>query len=225
MQYEYPPQPISGKVPDWFGAPDWAPGEHNPMKDVYHQSHGRALGDSDSVTRPDPHNADGAITAEERIYPNELNLLSELDDISGNGIFDPANTQAQIHPDAGVFASHASQPGYLARERPFMASEVLDINTGKQTVYTPANAFYLDPRTPNVLQDLKLYEPGMPNTGGVQAPYASTWIPDTGAQAIGETAPGQVNHGMKVAFAITGIAVGIFAATLLTVGKRKSRKR
>lgn len=223
MKYLTPRQPFTGTPPDFFGAQDWAPGQQNPLQDVYHQSHGRALGDSDAVGAPDAYNADGAINAEEQVYPNELNVASALDDVVGNGIFDPANSQPQLHPDAGVFASHASQPGYLARERMFAPSEVLDINTGEPTVFTPANATYLDPRTPAVLKDRNLYEPGWPSTGGRPATAASTWIPMGPGQAISGVEAGQVAHGGKIMLAIAGVGVGILLGTLYTTKKKRRR--
>jgi hypothetical protein len=217
-------QPVTGTPPDFFGAPDWTVGAQNPVQDAFHASYGRSLGDSDETSAPSKALPDGSLSLrEQRSYPSELNLLSELDDVVGNGIFDPANSQAQIHPDAGVFASHASRPGYLARERMFGPSEVLDVNTGKPTVYVPANGFYLDPRTKDVLRDRDLYEPGWPSTGGQTAPSASTWIPTDAA--FGEVAAGQEKHGMKIMAAITCLGIGIFAGTVLMRKKKKPRSR
>lgn len=222
-------QRMTGKAPDYYGAPDWSPGSLNPLKDAFHINRGRALaGDADVPTGLDTGMPTGALNPnklrEQDVYPGELDLLAEVDDANGNGIFDAANAQPNIHPDAGVFAQNFSRPGYLARERQFYPSEVLDVNTGLPTIYTPANATYLDPRTPAVLRDRNLYEPGWPSTGGQSTPAASTWIPDQAALAIGDIAPGEEKHGLAIMVGIAGVGLGIFAATVL-MGKKGKRKR
>jgi hypothetical protein len=75
---------------------------------------------------------------------NELELLAEMDDVQGNGVFDPPGTHPNIHPDAGVFAARYSLPGYHAREIPFAKSEVLDATTGRPVIGVPSGAVSLD---------------------------------------------------------------------------------
>jgi len=115
-------------------------------------------------------------TVEEHAHPdnayavNELAFMRELDDVQGDGIFDPPGTHPNIYPDAGVFAARYSLPGYHVREVPFKYSEVRDATTGRQIIPVPSGAVALD--TPAKLAQLErnLYEPAQPvvwsNRGG-----------------------------------------------------------
>lgn len=93
---------------------------------------------------------------------NELQYLRELDDVQGDGIFDPPGTHPNIYPDAGVLAARYSLPGYHVREVPFMRSEVRDSTTGRPIVPVPNGAVSLD--TPVKLARLErfLYDPPQP---------------------------------------------------------------
>jgi hypothetical protein len=71
---------------------------------------------------------------------NELAVLAEMDDIQGNGIFDPYGSQKNIHPGAGVFATNYNLPGYHAREVPFSFSEERDVTTGRPIRAVPSGA-------------------------------------------------------------------------------------
>jgi hypothetical protein len=75
---------------------------------------------------------------------NELKLLAEADDVKCDGIFDPPGTQANIYPDAGILAARFGLPGYLARERMFAESEVIDATTGRPTIHVNAGAVSMD---------------------------------------------------------------------------------
>jgi hypothetical protein len=75
---------------------------------------------------------------------NELDVMSEMDDVQGNGVFDPPGTHPNIHPDAGVLAARYSLPGYHAREVPFAKSEVVDATTGRRVIGVPSGAVSLD---------------------------------------------------------------------------------
>lgn len=127
-------------------------------------------------------------------YPNELNALAELDDVQGNGIFDPAGSQPNIHPDEGIFGDREGLPGYIAREQPFAPSEVIDINTGKPVMYVPGNAFMMDPRTQWMLDEAKLYEPGLPTTGGHAVAQQSTVQPNQPGWTVPLMGLGQNNN-------------------------------
>lgn len=92
--------------------------------------------------------ADAIDVADESSDPgwasNELELLAEMDDVQGNGVFDPPGTHPNIHPDAGVLAARFSLPGYHAREIPFAKSEVVDATTGRHVIGVPSGAVSLD---------------------------------------------------------------------------------
>jgi hypothetical protein len=75
---------------------------------------------------------------------NELNLIAEGDDVQGNGVFDPPGTLPNVHADAGVMAGRFAWPGYLARERVFQKSEVIDVTTGRPLVYVNGGAVAMD---------------------------------------------------------------------------------
>lgn len=101
---------------------------------------------------------------------NELAMLRELDDVQGDGIFDPPGTHPNIYPDAGVLAARYALPGYHVREVPFKYSEVRDATTGRPIIPVPSGAVSLD--TPAKLAQLErnLYAPAQPivwsNRGG-----------------------------------------------------------
>ena len=75
---------------------------------------------------------------------NELEVYAEMDDVQGNGVFDPPGTHPNIHPDAGIMAARYSLPGYHAREVPFSKTEVVDATTGRRVIAVPSGAVSLD---------------------------------------------------------------------------------
>jgi len=101
---------------------------------------------------------------------NELEALRQLDDVQGDGIFDPPGTHPNIYPDAGVLAARYALPGYHVREVPFKYSEVRDATTGRPIIPVPNGAVSLD--TPAKLAQLErsMYNPSQPvvwsNRGG-----------------------------------------------------------
>jgi len=100
------------------------------------QRYGRQLAGADQ---------DGTMDDKDNAWAsNELEVLAELDDVQGSGIFDPAGTHPNIWPDAGVFAARYSLPGYSARERMFEKSEVRDATTGRPIVPVPSGAVAID---------------------------------------------------------------------------------
>lgn len=213
-----PSQPYTGSPFAYDqGPPDALPSATNSR--LYgHLGRGRHLGSLGATEQqPAP-----IMSADPHVqnYPNELDKLSVLDDVEGNGIFDADNTHGNIHPDAGVFADAASLPGYLAREKFFQPSEVIDVTTGLPIMYVPGNAFMLDPRTDAALAERALYIPGLPETGGEQTRLRSTVIPNESEWGVGEVTPpmepyepaSQTN--MFLVAAIAGLAVGGFAALM-----------
>ena len=75
---------------------------------------------------------------------NELRLMTEMDDVSGNGLFDPPSTRPNIYPDAGIMSSAYALPGYLARDRMYAPSEVIDANTGRPIQYVNGGTVSMD---------------------------------------------------------------------------------
>lgn len=119
-------------------------------------------------------------------YPSELESLSHMDDTSGNGIFDAYNSYPNINEDAGVFADQASMPGYLMREKFFDGKgEVIDVNTGRPSVFIPGTSFMIDRRLPGTLDAERLYIPGWPGTEHARTvPQLSTVVPDGPSWAV-----------------------------------------
>lgn len=74
--------------------------------------------------------------------------LEEQDDTYGSGIFDPEGRAGTANPNMGVFASHDSLPGYLAREVPFTVSrDVTDITDDADVVIVPGGGMsYIESR-------------------------------------------------------------------------------
>lgn len=211
-----PSQPYTGSpFPYDQGPPDGLPSGTNSRlyRPLSRGRHLGSLGGSELVSAP-VRSADPNTLS----YPNELNSLAVRDDVDGNGIFDAFNTHGNIHPDAGVFADAASLPGYLAREKFFTPSEVIDVTTGEPVMYVPGNAFMLDPRTDAALAERNLYIPGLPETGGEQTPFYSTVIPNEGSLPVGATdepySPASSTQMFLVA-ALAGLAIGGFAALVV----------
>lgn len=254
MRYPvHPSTPFTGDLPPLTAWPsDLMPSGNNPMVDHYRMVRGRylaGLGQDDVPVSlaPDIRASPGEYGAasvpsadgpEYKDYPNELETLAELDDIQNNGIFDPPNSHGNIHPDAGVFAGRFSLPGYLARERFFRPSEVIDATTGDPIMFVPGNGFMLDPRTGQTLADISLYEPGMPDTGGVPIQGKSTWIPDEAAWPVERSGLAQADTEtpeprepasktvMFVAAGIAGLGLGLVAGLAFGGPKmRQNRKR
>jgi hypothetical protein len=72
-------------------------------------------------------------------YEDEIYAAEDQDDSFGSGIFDPPGRLGTANTDAGIFASHYSLPGYLARETPFAVSEdVSDVTSGAEVVMVPS---------------------------------------------------------------------------------------
>lgn len=227
MRYpRYQTQPNWGDLPspEGMGPNDMLPSAHNPHYDVYNMSRGRYLGSlgesSAGATAADIPIADRGITD----YPNELNALSERDDVQTNGIFDPPGSHGNVHPDDGLFADRQSLPGYLAREQIYAPSEVLDVNTGKPVMYVPGGGgIMLDPRTPEMMKEEYLYQPGMPSTGGHGVPDRWTvqpWGPSTPVplqgfgQAEAPAPQGKSKGNVYFMAGVGGMAIGMLFAVV-----------
>jgi hypothetical protein len=184
----------------------------NPAYQQYPQTRGRqlaGLGDNGSPLD----------------YPTELNSLQVTDDVDGNGVFDPPGSQGNIHADAGIFADHASLPGYLAREQFYRPSEVMDATTGRPVMYVPGGAVAIDPQQREALETLiALYEPGPPFIKTTRPPMQSTVVPQEqswGINGLGEgetvSTPDSGEQSpvkMFIMAAIAGVAIGAVIAVV-----------
>lgn len=219
----YTSQPMfGGSLPtiDEIGPPDTRPSSLNPSYDMYAGAYGRniaGLGDN-MMSSSD----EGVKT-----YANELDSLAIADDIQGNGVFDPAGTQGNIHPDYGVFADHQSLPGFLVRDRDYQPSQVIDGTTGEPVMFVPGGAVAIDQSQYDTIRERQLLwelppgvspqrvtHPGPSDGGGDWIPQEESWGV-SGMGAIAETDAQKSRVGVIAGFAIVGVAVGIFAATLM----------
>jgi len=152
---------------------------------------------------------------------NELNFYARPDDVQGSGIFDPPGTHPNIHPDAGVFATHFSLPGYHARERPFSETEVLDATTGRPVRAVPSGAVAFDSAAQIAFLENGAYAPPAPIVAAsYRSPMRSRSIANVMQNpiAIGETTVG----GMSLGKALLGVAVAGagLGALIAWLGKR-----
>lgn len=159
------------------------------------------------------------LSADEGIkdYANELDVLQVADDVQGNGMFDPEGSHGNIHPDFGIFADHESLPGYVARDKFYTPSEVMDATNGRQVMYVPAGAVYIDPAQKEAFQETLLWE--LPPSISPYSPQMiddqSTWIPKEAEWPVGaveEEAPSSSGTGKMFAIAVfAGLSVGLVA--------------
>ena len=143
---------------------------------------------------------------------NELAVMAELDDIQGNGIFDPYGAQKNINPGAGVFAANYSLPGMHARERPFGFSEERDITTGRPIRVVPSGAVANDSSAQIAFLEKGLYPRPEPMVGLAthRTPFKETWNVMQNPAAIG--ADGEAVVPKKISYltlALLGIGVAL----------------
>jgi len=226
-----PPYPLyqatpifGGDLPsiDQFGPPDLRPSSMNPSLSVFSANWGRnfaGLGQEKMNTQTS--SADEGIAD----YPNELSVLAEADDVSGNGVFDPHGSPGNIHPDYGVFTDQESLPGYIVRDQFYAPSEVIDGTTGRPVMYVPSGAVAIDQAqadTYRARQLLTELQPHIsPETFGAPD-FGDTWIPKDYAMPVAglgqDEARSSGRVGMFAAFAVVGLGLGIAAAVVV---KRK----
>lgn len=109
---------------------------------------------------------------------NELDVYAEKDDVQGNGVFDPPGTEPNIYPDAGVFANRNGLPGYLARERMYQPSEVVDSTTGRPVVYVNGGAVSMDSAAQIAFIERNMYgapKPVIERQEAYAPGFRSTW--------------------------------------------------
>lgn len=225
-----PPYPVfartrfTGDLPSWLGPPDTRPSSviphpvraTNPGYSVYAGPHGRNLAGLNGVQMD---SADEGI----KDYPNELDVLQVADDVAGNGMFDPAGSHGNVHPDFGIFADHESLPGYVARDKFYTPSEVTDATTGNPVMYVPSGAVSIDDAQRRAFQDRLMYElpPGVNPYAPIPLQSMSTVTPHQGAWPVGATAEpvaepeksSPVN--MFLMAGIAGLSIGLVAALVM----------
>lgn len=165
----YPSQPNQGNLPTMMemGPTDLRPTSSTApyYQEHINRAHGRYLAGL------------GNTDMEEAYAFNELQVMSEMDDIQGNGIFDPPGSQKNIHPDAGVFAVNYSLPGYHAREVPFSFSEERDVTTGRPIRAVPSGAVATDSSAQIAYLEQGLYPRPSPmlSLAKKATPFKQTW--------------------------------------------------
>lgn len=216
-RYKYPVPPyqiMCGKVPSMWemGPPDTRPTSSTAprFQGKLHSMYGRNLAGLGSVQVADA-------KAEPAYTFNELQYYAEMDDIQGSGIFDPPGSIPNIHPDAGVFATRYSLPGYDARERPFGFSEVRDVTTGRPVRVVPAGAVATDSAAQIAFLEKGLYDAPQPVVDAAnERPegFVSTVnvmqnpIPVSG---LGELSPTAKNALLIISLGLaTGVAIRLF---------------
>lgn len=170
---KYPSQPNQGKLPCMraMGPPDLRPSSSTAAayQRNIDRAHGRWLAGLGSTSTS---------MDEEPAYAfNELQVMAEMDDVQGNGIFDPYGSQKNIHPGAGVFATSYNLPGYHARERPFSFSEERDVTTGRPIRAVPSGAVANDSSAQIAYIEQGLYPRPMPmlKLAKNETPFVPTW--------------------------------------------------
>jgi hypothetical protein len=226
MRYpSYPSQPFTGNLltgkqggpPDARFTSITAPAYQSAIDNRY----GRQLaGDEMQDQTQSPDNA---------FAVNELAMLRELDDVQGDGIFDPPGTHPNIYPDAGSLAARFALPGYHVREIPFKYSEVRDATTGRPIIPVPNGAVSLD--TPAKMAQLEKfqYAPPQPvvwsNRGGsVRDESIVNWaqnpeaVKGLGRWGVGTDAPPVVPSTGKTVMTVLGL--GLAAGALYALLKK-----
>lgn len=206
-------EPFTGDLPSQFGPeigpPDFLPSGMNPSYGIYAGAYGRQVTGLDGV---DMQNADHGI----KDYANELDTLAVADDVQGNGLFDPPGSHGNVHPDYGIFADHESLPGYVAREKFYTASEVIDATTGGRTMFVPGGAVSIDDAQRKAYAETLLWDlpPGVNPWQPETVPNQSTVIPRNAEWGIGAVGGGMSHNEKFVIAAAAGLALGLGAAFL-----------
>lgn len=153
---------------------------------------------------------------------NELAVMAEMDDIQGNGVFDPHGSQKNVHPGAGVFATNYSLPGMHARERPFSFSEERDVTTGRPIRAVPSGAVANDSSAQIAFLEQGLYPRPQPMVKGGMQPtaFAETWNTMQNPVPISGLGDGEV-VAQKKAMSTAGLALlGVGAILLLNEARK-----
>ena len=203
----YPSTRITGCLPPApINTENTRPWARNPFYTQYAGARGRQLSGVD-MDHAEP----------TRDYANELDTLQVADDVVGNGVFDPAGSAGNVHRDAGVFADHQGLPGYLARERFYQESEVLDVTTGLPVVYVPGGAVPVDEAQVRALQMRRLWElPPTTAARGNRLGFEPTVIPREASWPLGAVEEGSASlTKMFIVSSVAGLSLGMLLALAL----------
>lgn len=223
----FPSQPNSGPVPPpgAFGPPDLYPTSSTAP---YFQSqldrlYGRHLAGPEIEKRIGD-------DSEPAWALNELRVMAELDDSAGDGVFDPPGTRANTYPDAGVFANSFAYPGYLARERFYEPSEVIDATTGRPVTYVNGGAVSMDSAAQIAFIESNRYAPPRPfidQYGEEPVLDESTVNVVQHAVPISTSGIGEYSTGAKLtlALALAGVAIGAAYALTRKPARTPNRRR
>lgn len=213
---KFPNQPFTGKLPSMIdaGTSDtlYSSGTAPYYEKRWNMAHGRHLAGSDDVVQDE-----ASIPA---WASNELDYYAEMDDVQGNGVFDVPGSHPNIYPDAGILASRFDIPGYVAREKMYSPSEVVDATNGNRVIYVNGGAVAMDtPAQVAFMRDrAAMKRPVSPIALAMQTqrmPSKQTWNERQNPLPIGQTTSEPMGLvGMLAASAAIGLAVGaIYAAT------------
>ena len=221
-----PPYPVYDEAgferqPLPFGPPDMWPSGLGPEYSVYASAHGRHLAGDNEM---EPKGIDSQTSEGIETYPNELNVLSQADDVDGNGVFDPHGSHGNVHPDAGVFQDHESLPGYVARDHFYDLSEVEDLTKpGGRTMYVPGGAVAFQQGQQETYEQQQLLwsiPPGMDHFNPVSPERESIVDAPTAATPIGEAVEPQKPNYTPYYIAA---GIGIVAGGLWLMAARKKK--
>jgi len=154
----------------------------------------------------------------------ELEHYAQMDDTQGSGIFDAPGSVPNIHPDAGIFATHFALPGYHAREVPFSETEIIDVTTGRPVRAVPSGAVAMDSAAEIAFLEQGAYATPQPVLrAGDEYPVGTRSIANVyqNPQAIGQ-AGSTAWSGVKVlaAGAALGLALGGIIALIMPKKRR-----
>lgn len=211
----YTRTPFTGELPtpSQIGPVDVRPSKLNPSLDVYRAAYGAPIAGLGEIMNTPA--AEGI-----KDYANELDSLQIEDDVESNGVFDPFGTHGNLHADSGVFADRQSIPGYLARERFYAPSEVIDATSdGGHVMYVPGGAVAIDEAQRQAYDNRLLWE--LPRTINPLAPFPvefdSSVIPREPALPVG--AMEAIDRGDKIKVfagaAVAGLVLGGLIAYLI----------
>jgi len=200
-----PSQPNAGRLPSLkqMGPPDLRPTSMTApaFQNRLDRAHGRFLAGL------------GSDNMEPEYAWNELNVMAEMDDVQGDGIFDPPNAQMNVHPGAGSFAANYSLPGMHAREKPFGFSEERDVTTGRPIRAVPSGAVANDSAAQIAYFERGLYNRPRPQMSltSKQTPQKSTVNVMQNPIPVGQTP----NNGTRTWGPIALIGAGVLGLYLM----------
>lgn len=221
----YPTQPFTGNLPSmWSNVNRASDLTYTSSTAPHYQSkidaaHGRRLAGLGAEVQDE--------AVEHGWAANELNVMAEMDDVQNDGIFDPPGTRPNIYPDAGILAARFDLPGYLARERMYAKSEVVDVTTGRPVIYVNGGAVSMDSAAQIAFIERGMYGPSQPVIGAARArgmPSVSTVNVRQNPEPIrgmGQEAPPAGMSAWQV-LALTGaVGLGLGALYQVFVGGKK----